>query len=151
MPKQQIESHKWKIKADTKIVNDNAVGEYYEGKYDLYTQIDEDLKVRRRPVVNKERESGIFGGTVRKKDGFVLYLSNKSDKEKNFKVIERIPTSTTDEIKVKLLAVKSDKKVEYKKLKEGKIEMQIKLAAKESKKIEVLFEISYDKDLKVRY
>ena len=66
-------------------------------------------------------------------------------------VIERIPTSTTDEIKVKLLEVTSAKKVNYKVLEEGQIEMSITLDAQESKKVEVLFEITYDKDVKVRY
>ncbi len=150
-PKQQIDSHRWKVKAGKKSINENAVGEYSEGSYALYTQKDEDVKVLRKRIVNKERETGIFGGTVRKKDGYTLQLSNKSDKEKTFSVIERIPASTTEEIEVKLLSVKSDKKVDYKSTKEGKIVMQIKLAPNESKKIEVLFEIAYDKELNIRY
>ena len=36
-------------------------------------------------------------------------------------------------------------------LKDGQIEMKISLAGNETKKIEVLFEISYDKDIKVNY
>ena len=64
---------------------------------------------------------------------------------------DRIPTSTTDEIKVKLLEIRSDKKVAYKMLKDGKIEMNVSLAPQERKKIEVLFELSYDKDMKVNY
>ncbi len=35
--------------------------------------------------------------------------------------------------------------------KDGKIEMNIVLNAKENKKIEILFEISYDKELKISY
>jgi len=95
--------------------------------------------------------TGIFGSTVRKKDGFTLILTNKSAKAKKMTVIERIPASTTEEIKVKLLDVRSDKKVEYKLLKDGKLEMHIDLAANETKKIEIVFELSYDKDLKVIY
>lgn len=34
---------------------------------------------------------------------------------------------------------------------DGKVEMKLSLAGNETKKIEVLFEISYDKDLKVNY
>ncbi len=150
-PKHQIDSNKWKIKSGKVTLNENATGEYREGKYDLYTSIDEDIKIRRRPIVKKERETGIFGGTARKKDGFVLTLTNKSDKSKIITLIDRIPASTTDEIEVKLLALRSDKKIDYKMLKEGKIEMNITLDAKENKKIEVLFEISYDKDLKISY
>ena len=150
-PKHQIDNNRWKIKSDKVTINENALGEYREGKYLLYTKIDEDIKILRKRIVNKERETGIFGGTARKKDGFVLTLTNKSNKSKTFTLVERIPTSTTDEIEVTLLEVKSDKKVNYKMLKEGKIEMKLTLAAKESKKIEVLFEISYDKELKVSY
>ncbi|HHD78745.1 MAG TPA: DUF4139 domain-containing protein, partial [Epsilonproteobacteria bacterium] len=75
----------------------------------------------------------------------------KSDKAKTLTVIDRIPTSTTEEIKSKLLSVKSEKNVDYKLRKNGKIEIHVALAAHESKKIEILFEISYDKDLKVSY
>ena len=71
-PKYQIDSNRWKIKSGKITVNENAVGQYYEGKYDLYTKREEDIKIIRKPIVKKERETGIFGGTVRKKDG--LYL-----------------------------------------------------------------------------
>jgi len=150
-PKHQIDSNKWKIKSGNVTVNENAVGQYHEGKYSLYTKREEDIKIIRKPIVKKERETGIFGGTARKKDGFVLNLTNKSDKSKTITLVDRIPASTTDEIEVKLLSIKSDKKVNYKMLKDGKIEMEITLSEQESKKIEVLFEISYEKDLKISY
>ena len=150
-PKQQIDSNKWKVKSAKVTINENAAGEYRDGKYNLYTKIEEDIKIIRKPVVKKERETGIFGGTARKKDGFVLTLTNKSDQSKTITIVDRIPASTTDEIKVKLLEVRADKKVNYKMLKDGKIEIQLTLDAKQNKKIEVLFEISYDKDIKVSY
>jgi hypothetical protein len=150
-PKYQIESNKWKVKSSHKMINDNATGEYRDGKYDLYTKIEEDIQIGRKAIVNKERETGIFGGTVRKKDGFTLTLINKSDKEKTFTLIDRIPTSATEEIKSKLLSINSEKKVNYKILKDGQIEMKLTLSPHENKTIDVLFEISYDKDLKVNY
>jgi len=150
-PKFQIDSNRWKIKSSDIVLNENAVGEYREGKYNLYTKVEEDIQIRRMPIVQKERETGIFGGTARKKDGFTITLTNKSDKTKTLTLVERIPTSSTEEIKSKLLSVKSEKKVDYKVLKDGKIEMNLALVAHESKKIEILFEISYDKDLKVNY
>ncbi len=113
--------------------------------------MEEDIKILRKPIVQKERETGIFGGTARKKDGFVLTLTNKSDRSKTLTLVDRIPASTTDEIKVKLLSINFDKKIDYKMLKNGKIEMKIILGANETKKIEVLFEISYDKELKINY
>jgi hypothetical protein len=150
-PKYQIDSNRWKVKSAHEVINENAAGEYWHGKYDLYTKVEEDIQIQRKPIVKKERETGIFGGTARKKDGFKLTLTNKSDKAKTLTLIERIPTSTTEEIKSKLLSINSKKKVNYKILKDGKIEMKLTLAPHETKKIEVLFEISYDKDLKVNY
>ena len=150
-PKYQIDANRWKVKSGTEVINENAVGEYSEGKYQLYTKVEEDIKIVRKSMVKKERTTGIFGGTARKKDGFTLTLTNKSDKVKTFTLIERIPTSTTTEIKSKLLSIKSEKKVDYTLSKEGEIKMPITLAAHENRKIDVLFEISYDKDLKVRY
>jgi len=150
-PKYQIDSNQWIIRSSSEMINENAVGEYRKGQYNLYTKVEDDIKIERRRIVNKERESGIFGGTVRKKDGFKLTLINKSNKAKDLKLIERIPTSTTEEIKSKLLSINSNKKVNYKMLKDGQIEMILTLAPNETKKIEVLFEISHDKDLKVNY
>ncbi|HEY9189799.1 MAG TPA: DUF4139 domain-containing protein [Sulfurovum sp.] len=150
-PKYQIDRHEWKVRSAEAVINENAAGEYREGQYQLYTKAEEDLQIVRKKIVEKERETGIFGGTVRKKDGFTLTLTNKSDKEKSFTVIERIPTSTTEEIRSKLLAVTSEKKVDYRSLEEGKIEMKLTLAPYETKVIEVRFEISHDKELKVDY
>ncbi len=150
-PKHQIESNQWKIKSGKVTVNDRGVGQYNDGKYDLYTKKDEDIKIVRESIVRNERETGIFGTTVRKKDGYILSVTNKSDKKKTLTLIDRIPTSTNEAIKVKLLAVKSKEKIDYKISKEGKIEFVLQFSAKESRKIEILFEISYDKDLKVRY
>ena len=150
-PKFQIDANRWKITSNTEVINENAAGEYRDSKYNLYTKVEEDIKIIRKPIVLKERETGIFGGTARKKDGFTLKVTNKSDTPKTLTITERIPTSTTEEIKVKLLEVRSDKKVNYKLLKDGEIEIKLTLAAHENKTIEVLFEISYDKDLKVSY
>ncbi len=150
-PKYQIESHQWKVNSSNELINEKAQGEYREGRYDLYTQIEEDIKIVRKPIVNKERETGIFGGTVRKKDGYRVTITNKSDKEKELTVIERIPTSTTEEITSKLLSINAKKNVNYKMLEEGEIEMKLMLAPHEIQNIEVLFEISHDKDLKVTY
>jgi len=150
-PNLQIDNNQWKVKKAQTLINDKAVGEYKEDQYVLYTQAELDIKVQREPIVKREKTTGIFGGTARKKDGFILTLTNKADTSKILTVIERIPTSTTEEIKVKLLEVKSDQKVNYKLFKEGKIEIKLTLDAHETRKIDVLFEISYDKDLKINY
>ncbi len=150
-PKYQIDNNRWKVRSKNEMINENAVGEYRDDSYNLYTKIDEDINIIRTPIVQKDRTTGIFGGTARKKDGFNLALTNKSDKVKTLTLTERIPTANTEEIKVKLLSITSDNTIEYILKKEGEIEMKIELASNESKEIKILFEISYDKDLKVNY
>jgi hypothetical protein len=151
IPQTQIENHTWMLKEGDAIVNSRAIGEYSDKRYNLYTKIDEDIKVTRKPIVRKEKDTGFFGSTIRKKDGYSLTLINKSDKEKTLTVTERIPTSTTEEIKVKLLGITSEKRVDYTLLKDGKVEIKIVLAPGEERKVEVLFELSYDKEMKVHY
>jgi len=145
-PKFQIEQHRWKYFEKGKLANEKAVGEYDGNFYTLYTKLDQNIKIVRKPIVKHEKESGIFGSTVRKKDGFRLEVVNKSNKVKELHIIERIPVSTTDKINVKLLTVKG---VKYTLEKEGKIVMALTLKPHEHKEIEVLFELSYDKDIKV--
>jgi len=147
-PKFQIEQHRWRVYQNGSIINEKASGEYAGERYKLYISNDEDIEVQRKPVVDKEKESGIFGGTIRKKDGFELTITNKSEKPKKVLVTERIPTSATDKIEVRLLSVTGNS---YRLLKDGKIEMEISLPPKSHKRIEVLFEIAYDKNLKITY
>lgn len=146
-PSKQIEFNQWKIKKGEETINSSARGEYLDEKYSLFTKIDPDIQVIRKPIVHKENDTGFFGSTVRKKDGYTVELVNKSDKVKKIRMTERIPASTTEKIEVKLLSVNT----EYKMLKDGRIDMEITLSPKESKKIEVMFEVAYDKDLKIRY
>ena len=150
-PKYQIDDNRWKVLVGKEVINEKAIGEYREKSYDIYTKVDDDIQIEREAIVERERETGIFGGTARKKDGFTLTLTNKSNKTKTFSIVERIPTSSTSEITSKLLSITSKQKVTYKMLKNGEIELPITLAANESRKIEVLFELSYDKDVKVKY
>ena len=150
-PKYQIERNSWRVKSKDKIINENVIGKYNEGSYNIYTKRDEDLKIKREKIVDKERETGFFGGIARKKDGFIVTVNNKSNRVKKLTIVERIPTSNSDEIEVKLLSIRSKEKVDYRLLKDGKIEINLNLKANESKKIEILFELIYDKKLKIRY
>lgn len=150
-PEKQIENHVWRITEGGALISSRAFGEYRENAYQLYTKIDEDIKVTRKPIVRKQEDTGFFGNTVRKKDGYILTLTNKSDKPKHLTVTERIPASESEEIKVKLLQIDADKKTDYRLLKEGEIRMEIDLAAGEERRIEVLFEISYDKEKQISY
>jgi len=76
-------------------------------------------------------------------------LTNLSDQTKEVKIIERIPTSTTDKIQSKLLRVEGASS--HRLLKDGKLEITLKLAPHAYQEIKVLFELSYDKATKVSY
>jgi len=148
-PKTVIESHQWRIEKNRRLVSDQAHGAYREGKYLLNVDVDDEVVIARRPIVKRDRSSGIFGGSIRKKDGFILELTNLSSETKKISIIERIPTSTTDKIKVKLLQVEGADS--YTQGKDGRVDMVISLAPNAHKKVKVLFELSYDKNTKVRY
>jgi len=148
-PKYQIDKNSWIIKENGKLINKKGIGRYKDGNYLLYVNSDRDIVVKRKKIVNKERKSGIFGGSKKVVDGYKITIINKSNKSKTLKVIDAIPTSTTDKIEVKLLSIKP--KIDYKLLKNGKIEIELNLKPNEHKSIEVMFELSYDKDLKVSY
>jgi len=148
-PKSPIESHRWRIQKDKRLVSDQAYGVYRDGKYLLNVDVEEEVLIQRNPVVKRDKSSGIFGGSIRKKDGFELALTNLSSQTKTIKIIERIPTSTTDKIKVKLLKVEGANS--HTLLPDGRLEIKVMLSPKANQKIKVLFELSYDKDTKVSY
>jgi len=150
-PKYQIEQNRWRVKSKNQVINENALGEYAGSSYNIYSKKDDDLKIKREKIVDKERETGFFGGTARKKDGFTVTVTNKSTRVKKLTLIERVPIANTDEIEVKLLSVKAKDRVDYRLLKNGKIEINLNLKSNESKKIEILFELVYDKKIKIRY
>ncbi|WP_457608424.1 DUF4139 domain-containing protein [Nitratifractor sp.] len=148
-PKEEIVSDDWLIRDGRQILSDHAKGRYEKDGYLLYVERDDSVTIRRRPLVEKERSSGIFGGQIRRKDGFVLTLVNASGKPKDLTLIERIPRSTTEKIEVKLLKVEGGKKLSLDK--EGKLTIAVRLAPEETRTVKVLFDLRYDKDLKIVY
>ena len=148
-PKSPIQSHRWRIQKNKRLVSDQAYGTYRDGKYLLSVDVEEEVLVHRKPIVKRDRSSGIFGGSIRKKDGFELTVTNLASQAKTIKIIERIPTSTTDKIKVKLLSVEGAENYTLKK--DGKLEIEITLMPKAVQKVKVLFELRYDKEMKVSY
>jgi hypothetical protein len=149
IPQSPIEANQWRIQKNKRLVSDQAYGTYRDGKYLLNVEVDEMVLTTRTPIVKRDRSSGIFGGSIRKKDGYTLELTNLSDQNKEIKLIERIPTSTTDKIKSKLLSVSGA--TSHHLLKDGKLEIVVKLAPHAHQEIKVLFELSYDKATKVSY
>jgi putative AlgH/UPF0301 family transcriptional regulator len=121
-----------------------------EGRYTLFVSVDEDLVVNREPMILKEKES-FFGGTVHKKDGYVIHLVNQSDEKRKLKVIDRIPVAVRSDVKVKLLSVECDKPLKKRVLEKGKLEMEVTLPPRSHADVRVLFEVSYDKEKPVVY
>ncbi|BDY13765.1 DUF4139 domain-containing protein [Hydrogenimonas cancrithermarum] len=146
-PKEVIETNRWRIRSGKKVLADYAYGEFFERKYRLYTGVDEDLVVRREKMILKERETGIFGKTVRKKDGYTIRIFNQSKRPKTLQVVERIPVASREDVEVKLLHVKSDRgSMDHRLEKKGKLLIDVTVPAHEEARIDVLFEVSYDKD-----
>ena len=149
VPSYPIEANKWSIQRDNRLVSDQAYGEYWEGEYLLNTDVDDEILISRKRVVKHDQSSGIFGGSIRKEDGFRLDITNISDSPKTIKIVERIPSSTTDKIKVKLVSVDGARHQIVGK--DGKMVMDISLKPKEHKSIKVIFELRYDKEASVYY
>ena len=148
-PKGAVESDRWILRKGRRVLSENAYGEYEGKRYLLFVDRDDAVSVRRKPLAEQERSSGIFGGKIRRKDGYLLTLVNRSEKQKTVKIVERIPRSVTDKIRVKLLKIEGA--VEESLDEEGKLVMQAVLPPQSSKEVKVLFELLYDKDLKIRY
>ncbi|BBG66246.1 aspartate ammonia-lyase [Hydrogenimonas sp.] len=144
-PKNAIESSRWKVKEGKKIIASNVKGEYLDGYYTLFVSVDEDLAVSRKKLFLKEKES-FFGGTLRKKDGYEVSVVNQSAEKKRLTIIERIPVATRSDVEVKLLKVTSERKVSYRAGKNGKLTIELTIPARSSASVEVLFEVSYDKE-----
>ena len=148
-PKEEIVTDRWVLKRGRRLLAESAYGEYENGKYLLYTDRDDSVSIRRTRLPVKDRSSGIFGGEIRKKDGILLEIQNRSKEKKSLRVVERIPYSGSDKIKVKLLKVEGAKREgldEY-----GKLVLRLDLAPGKGKKVRILFELRYDKDLKILY
>lgn len=148
-PASAIESNHWRIQNGKRLVTSNAYGEYRNGKYLLKVGIDDEVLIEHQPIVAKDKSSGIFGSYIKKKDGYTISLENISDKPKKFVIVERIPTSSTDQIEVKLLKI--DGANDYKLIEDGRLELSIEMKPKQSKEIKILFELSYNKKIKVSY
>ena len=148
-PQKPIEASEWTILQGESVISKSAKGEYQKGKYLLYTGVDETVIIKHQKSIKNDTSSGIFGGSIKKTDGFTLEIENISSEPKVLKIIERIPKSTTSQIEVKLLSLKGVER--YTVDTQGEVTMNLSLKPKEHKTVTLSFELSYDKDLKVNY
>lgn len=143
-----IEDNRWEIITPTgsKIYTE---GRYESGKYLLNVGIDESITLRRERIPSKDRKSGFFGSDIKRTDGYTITLTNRTKESKNLTIIDRIPYSKSDKIRVTLDSVTG---ADSKKLgKYGKLTLKINLKAMQSRTIRVLFSLRYDKKLHINY
>lgn len=148
-PKRAVEGDRWIVKRGRRLLSENAYGEYVGGEYLLFVNRDDSVKVRRSRLVERERSRGVSGGKIRKKDGYLIDLENRSDQEKEIVVVARIPRATSEKIAVKLL--KADGADRESLDEQGRLRLKVHLPPRGKKRIRVLFEVTYPRDLQVVY
>ncbi len=144
-PDRPIETNRWRIRSGEKVIATNVAGEFVDGRYTLFLSVDEDLVVERERMILKERES-FFGGTLRKKDGYIVRVVNQSDEAKELSVVERIPVATRSDVEVKLLEVTSNRSMKYRLHEKGRLTIDLTVPPRAQAEVRVLFEVSFDKE-----
>ncbi len=148
-PKTAIENDSWTIKRNGHYISDNAAGGYDKGRYVFIAGVDREIEISRNKLIDKDRSSGLFGGDIKKVDGYEITLRNLSKNQKKLTIYDRIPVSVSDRIKVDLVNVFGCKGV--KPDKDGRLKIDIRLKPGEEKKIKVIFSLQYEKKLEVYY
>ncbi len=143
-----VEENSWEIitPKGNKIYTE---GRYEDGKYLLDTGIDESIKIRKNRLPSKDRKSGFFGSDIKKTDGYIITLANRTKESKSITLIDRIPYSKSDKIRVTLDSVSG---AESKKVtKYGKLTLRVNLKPLENRTVKVVFSMRYDKKLHPSY
>ena len=131
-----VEENSWEIitPKGSKIYTE---GRYEDGKYLLDTGIDESIKIRKNRLPSKDRKSGFFGSDIKKTDGYIITLTNRTKESKSITLIDRIPYSKSDKIRVTLDSVSG---AESKKVtKYGKLTLRVNLKPLENRTVKVVF------------
>ena len=149
-PAHPIDAERWRIHEKGRLLSSRVTGAFVEGRYTLFLDVDEAVKVHRQRLYLKAKES-FFGGTVKKRDGYRIELVNDSPKAKKITLVDRIPVARRSDVEVKLLKVSSALPLRYELKPQGRLEMHVTLPARGNGAVEVLFEVSHDKDKPVRY
>ncbi len=148
-PTKPVESDKWIVTKGNRVVSEAAFG-FYEGKsYSLFVDIDDSVDIKRRRIAPAEREEGIFGSYIQRRDGYIVEIVNRSDEKKRMKLTQRIPHPVKDGIEVSLQKVEGARKLSLDE--EGKLLLYCEVPPRSSKKIYVRFLLRYKKDMKVVY
>ena len=113
-----------------------------------------DINARRESIPNYSKDKGFFNSDTQVQYGYKLVITNLSKVTKNINVVEKIPVSRQEEIRVKFDGVleKNGSKANYKYDKKlGKVKFTVKLKANESRIYTYGFSIKHPKEMPVHY
>jgi hypothetical protein len=116
----------------------------------LNAAIDYDVSLERNPLREFSATKGFFQNDRVKQEGYELHLTNHAKEEKKITIIERIPLSTQEEIEVTLEHVQGVEHYTYNK-ENGRLEIPITLAAKQTQKISFDYSIRYPNKMQIHY
>ncbi|WP_022851143.1 DUF4139 domain-containing protein [Limisalsivibrio acetivorans] len=117
-----------------------------EGELILPLGHDKTVIVQRGSLPGKREGDGFFGGKKKLSRGYFIELSNTSSDNKEVVVIDRVPVSADDRVSVRNISISGTDAVPDD---DGRIEFTAPLEAGETKRYEVTFEITADKDMDV--
>ncbi len=146
----EIDGNSWEVFAGKESYS-NVNGRFDKEKnvYRVFAGVDYSVEVNRERIVNFGKEKGFFSKTKVIKDGYKITIRNIGDKGKHLYVVDRVPISTNEDIKVKEVVVSGVK--DYKIGKKGKLVAQVDLKPKQVVKIKVVFTIEHPEDIKISY
>ncbi len=124
-----------------------------EGGLRINTAIAYEIEAQRKALVDYAQEKGLFGGDLQKEEGIELRLHNRDSKRRSVLVVERIPVSTDERIRVTVhppmleetaLPYRYDERT-------GKLEFDVALDAAQHSKVLIKYTIRYPKEMTIYY
>jgi len=109
-------------------------------KFQIYFGTDKDLKVERKVVQMKEEGPTMFRSSRKLSKSFRIKLENFKDKEVTITVIDSIPVSWTQFVKVTMVECKPEPKEKDEK---GKLVWEVKLGARQKAEINFKYDIEH--------
>ncbi|NHJ13482.1 MAG: mucoidy inhibitor MuiA family protein [Candidatus Thorarchaeota archaeon] len=114
-------------------------------KFRLGTRIAYDVKAEKKLVEKDTEKAGLVGGKRKRGYKYRLELSSYAKKPVNVRVVDRIPHSNSEKIKVEL----KPPAISYKKMELGVIEWELAIEPQKKVEVEYEFEVSWEKDVTI--
>jgi uncharacterized protein (TIGR02231 family) len=121
--------------------------------FNLNLGADREVKVKREKIKDKVKET-FFGqlerDTIVREMAFKITLENLKDKPVKLKVLDTVPVSRTDKVKVKDLTINPAPAEKNYQDREGVLLWEYQLKPQEKKEITIAFVVTYPKDMPVQ-